>query len=259
MHHSVPQLTFAVSLSSCPHQIHKTALSLFILYIFYCQFEADAQMLRCPKWARCSDAILLDYLMRVNPQIHPCLQSPGLVCDAPCVAAELPVAPESVTDCLNSHVIFLVQGGSLHQISDIQNSEHTFHSARGTNSTDHDSCRWRWPQWRATQWTTLLWKGLIFPLTKQELCVGNVSVQSQPGHWSSQFYCWRSTVLAKSTRWHESEDADSGEHFSLSMCALHSGAESGLGRCQLPRPREFSSLSGTSCIFPLLLYIQRRK
>lgn len=120
MHYCVPQLTLAVSLFSCPNQIHETALRLFILYIRHCQFEADAQMLRCLKWARCSDVVLLDFLMRVSPQIHPCLQSPGLACDSLCVAAELPIAHERITDCLNSYVLLLVQGSFLDQISDIQ-------------------------------------------------------------------------------------------------------------------------------------------
>lgn len=54
--------------------------------------------------------------MRVSPQIHPCLQSPGLAHDSLCVAAELPIVHESTADCLNSRVIFLVQAISLHQI-----------------------------------------------------------------------------------------------------------------------------------------------
>lgn len=93
------------------------ALCLFILYIHHCQFEADAQMLRCPKWARCSDAVLLDFLMRVSPQIHPCLQSPGPAHDSLCVAAELPIVHESTADCLNSRVIFLVQAISLNLVT----------------------------------------------------------------------------------------------------------------------------------------------
>lgn len=138
--HSVLLLTLGISSSSCPNQIHETALRLFILYIHHCQLEADAQMLRCSKGARCSDAVLLDFLMRVSPQIHPCLQSPGLVHDSQCVAAELPIAHESITDCFNSHVVSLVQGSSLDQIDDIQNSAYTSHSARGTNSAEHGSC-----------------------------------------------------------------------------------------------------------------------
>lgn len=115
------------------------ALCLFILYIHNCQFEADAQMLRCPKWARCSDAVLLDFLMRVSPQIHPCLQSPGPAHDSLCVAAELPIVHESIADCLNSRVIFLVQAISLNQIGDFPNSVHTSHSVKETNFIDHGS------------------------------------------------------------------------------------------------------------------------
>lgn len=58
--------------------------------------------------------------MRVSPQIHPCLQSPGPAHDSLCVAAELPIAHKSITDCLNSHAIILVQGSSLDQIGDMQ-------------------------------------------------------------------------------------------------------------------------------------------
>lgn len=79
-------------------------------------------MLRCPIWARCSDAVLLDFLMRVSPQIHPCLQSPGPMHDSLCVAAKLPILHRNITDCLSSHVIFLVQGSLLGHNSDIQNS-----------------------------------------------------------------------------------------------------------------------------------------
>lgn len=140
MYWSVSELTLAVSPSFRPNQIHETALHLFILYIHHCQFEADAQMLRCPKRARCSDVVQWDFLMRVSPEIHPCLQSPGLAHDSQCVAAEHPVVRESITDCLNSHVIFLVQGRSLDQISDIQNSVYTSCSARETSSVDH--CSW---------------------------------------------------------------------------------------------------------------------
>lgn len=143
-----------------PKQIHETALRLFILYIDHCQFEADAQMLRHLKWARCSDAVLLDFLMHVSPQIHPCLQSPGLAHGSLWVrvAAELPIVRGSITDCLSRHAIFLVQGSSLDKIDDIQNSVYTSYSARGANSVDHDRCCWRWPQWR----TTLLWSSLTF-------------------------------------------------------------------------------------------------
>lgn len=167
---------FICVLSFYPNQIHETALRLFILYIDHCQFEADAQMLRCLKRARCSDAVLLDFPMHVSPQIHPCLQSSGLAHDSlcVCVVAELPIVHESITDCLNGHVIFLVQGNSLDQISDIQNSVCTSRSSRGANSVDCGRCCWTWPQWWATQWTTVIWSGLTFFLTKGDLCIGNV-------------------------------------------------------------------------------------
>lgn len=172
------------------------ALCLFILYIHHCQLEADAQILRCPKWARCSDAVLLDFLMRVSPQIHPCLQSPGLAHDSLCVAAELPIVHESIAGCLNSRVIFLVQAISLHQIGDLPNSVHASHSARGTNFVDHGS----WllaPQSWATQWTTLLWSGFFFFWTKLDLWVGSGwSITGWPLKWPL-CYLWASEVLAK--------------------------------------------------------------
>lgn len=161
------------------------ALRLFILYIHHCQLEADAQMLRCPKWARCSDAVLLDFLMRVSPQIHPCLQSPGLAHDSLCVAAELPIVHESIADCLNSRVIFLVQAISLNQIGVFQNSAHASHSARGTNFIDHGS----WLSKVASvmghtmDHTALKW--LHFSLDWiGPLCWKCLSDQSQADHWS---------------------------------------------------------------------------
>lgn len=150
------------------------ALCSFILYIHHCQLEADAQMLRCPKWARCSDAVLLDFLMRVSPQIHPCLQSSGLAHDSLCEAAELPIGHESIADCLNSRVIFLVQASSLHQIGDFPNSVPTLHSVRGINLIDHGSWLLKVAfQWWATKQTTLLWSGPIF-LDSIDLWFGSV-------------------------------------------------------------------------------------
>lgn len=154
------------------------------------QNEPDAQL-----------AVLLDFLMRVSPQIHPCLQSPGLAHDSLCVAAELPVAQESITDCLNSHVILLVQGSSLDQISDIQSSVYTSRSARGTNSVDRVICCWRRPQWWATQWTPLLWSGSIFSWLNKSFILEMFvwSITGWPLKWPL-CYLWTSMVLDKSTR-----------------------------------------------------------
>lgn len=154
------------------------------------QNEPDAQL-----------AVLLDFLMRVSPQIHPCLQSPGLARDSLCVAAELPVAQESITDCLNSHVILLVQGSSLDQISDIQSSVYTSRSARGTNSVDRGSCCWRQPQWWATQWTPLLRSVSIFSWLNKSFILEMFvwSITGWPLNWPL-YYLWTSMVLDKSTR-----------------------------------------------------------
>lgn len=161
------------------------ALRLFILYIHHCQLEADAQMLRCPKWARCSDAVLLDFLMRVSPQIHPCLQSPGLAHDSLCVAAELPIVHESIADCLNSRVIFLVQAISLNQIGVFQNSVLAFHSARGTNFIDHGSWLLKMASvmGHTMDHTALKWLHFSFDWIGP-LCWKCLSDQSQADHWS---------------------------------------------------------------------------
>lgn len=162
------------------------ALSLFILYIHHCQLEADAQMLRCPKWARCSDAVLLDFLMRVSPQIHSCLQSPGLAHDSLCVAAELPIVHESIADCLNSRVIFLVQAISLNQIGVFQNSAHAFYSARGTNFIDHGSWLLKVASVMGHKMDHSALKWLQFSLDWiGPLCWKCLSDQSQADHWSS--------------------------------------------------------------------------
>lgn len=162
------------------------ALSLFILYIHHCQLEADAQMLRCPKWARCSDAVLLDFLMRVSPQIHPCLQSPGLAHDSLCVAAELPIVHESIADCLNSRVIFLVQATSVNQIGVFQNSAHASHSARGTNFIDHGSWLLKVASVMGHTMDHTALKWLHFSLDWiGPLCWKCLSDQSQADHWSS--------------------------------------------------------------------------
>ena len=162
MHYSVPQLTLAVSSPSFPNQMHETALLLFIMHIHHCQYGADAQMLRYPQWARCSNAVLLDFLMRVRPQIHPCLQSPWTsawftVCGsrAPHSAWEhcrLPQQP-----CHLPGAGQLTWSNWWHP-----NLVYTSHSARGTNSVDHGRYCWRWPQWWTTQWTILLWSVQFF-------------------------------------------------------------------------------------------------